>query len=132
MIKMKKILSLLCLICFIGTIFIPINGAYASSSFYENDPVKLYEKNNVIGHFVHKGPIKGSIYDEKIEVWGNEVNDKWRMEEVTLYEQSDFASPGPNKHLYRTIGFVTMLAKVGEDGELIPLSKGNPHDPQVG
>lgn len=79
---------------------------------------------------MHKGPIQGTIYDGTIDITGNEVDGKWRMEEVKMYEQSDYADKRPNGHYYRTVGYATMLVKVGEDGELIPLSQGNPHDPQ--
>ena len=72
--------------------------SYASSGVMQQF---LYDKNNVIGHFVHKGPIQGTIYDGKIEIDGTEVDDKWRMEQVTMYEQSDYALLGPNKHLYK-------------------------------
>lgn len=98
--RWRKITSIISLLYFVSIALSVINIPCAAS-ISDLERLELYNKNNVIGHFVHKGPIKGTIYDGAIDVRGTEVDDKWRMEQVTLYEQSDFASPGPNKHRYK-------------------------------
>lgn|GEM_PF-4210513 len=122
--KLYKRITLISLISFISVMLFSPFVSYASSGVMQQF---LYEKNNVIGYFEHKGPIKGSPYDGQIDITGTEVDDKWRMEQVTLYEQSDYADKKPNGHYYRTVGYATMLVKL-EGGKFIPISHGDIND----